>query len=190
MSTYRQCGGVTREVLAIAQFARDRVLALRTSTRRRVFPAALSVHLLLTDVGDPVRAGGGASAAGIGPAAAAWTAPALGTSRWDWHLRRELMARLLEQVDQHGHHPGAHAAEVLLVWTRPGPPEREDDDAAWWAAARSASADVRVQVQGLVVVTRWGWLMLPEGPSRRWQRLRDHHARHAAAAPATDVGAH
>jgi hypothetical protein len=161
------------------------VLALRASTRRRVFNATLSVHRLPAGIGDPTRTGGcPESAAAVGPAVAAWKAPVTGTSGWDWHLRRELLSRLLEQAEQRVVASGTTAEPVLLVWTRPGATELEDADAAWWAAAHSAGSDIGAHPLGLAVVTRWGWWMLPEGPARRWQRLRAHHVRRSPNAGA------
>lgn len=137
--------------------------------------------------GYSTRASGGSvSDAAIGPAVASWEAPLAGTSGWDWHLRRELVGRLLEQSVQLAEDAGADAAApVLLVWTRPGAAEHEDSDAAWWAAARSACADLQVRVLGVAVVTRWGWWILPEGPGRRWQRLRHHDGKRLS----TELGA-
>jgi len=172
---------VTPDVRVLAEFGRERVLGLRTSTRRRIFPAELSVHRLPPWTSDPARAGGGVdSRAVIATTVAAWTAPLAGTSGWDWHLRRELVGRLLEQADDSSSDP---EAPVLMVWTRPGPAEPEDSDAAWWAAARSACADLAVQLHGMAVVTRWGWWMLPEGPERRWQRLRANQGRRRPKKP-------
>ncbi len=169
----------------LAGFGRQNVLALRTRTRRRVFTATLSVHRLpMQGAGLTAADGTAGSDAGIGPAGATWQAPASGTSGWDWHLRRELVARLLELAHQQEEDADADpSAPVLLVWTRPGPAEHEDGDAAWWSAAHSAGADLATQVSALAVVTRWGWWMLPEGPGRRWQRLRAHRGEESARLP-------
>ena len=172
---------MTPDVRVLAEFGRERVLGLRTSTRRRIFPAELSVHRLPQRTLDQAQAVGGVgSRAVMATTVAVWTAPLAGTSGWDWHLRRELVGRLLEQADDSSSDP---EAPVLMVWTRPGPAEPEDSDAAWWAAARSACADLAVQLHGMAVVTRWGWWMLPEGPERRWQRLRANQGRRRPKKP-------
>lgn len=119
------------------------------------------------------------------------------SATWDWHLRRELVARLFDQAAS-TQTPGAdgqpetsagssagdrHCAAdqrttaVLLVSTRPGAAEAEDADHAWWAAATSAATELDLRLLCLVVVTRWGWLTLPEGPQRHWTRLRDRNPR-------------
>lgn len=166
----------------LTRFGRDSVLALRARTRRRAFPAALSVHRLPAGTDRSMRSGVEPATATVGPVMATWEAPAAGTSGWDWHLRRELVARLLEQADRPGENAAADPS-VLLVWTRPGPAEGLDSDAVWWSAARSACADVPTRLFGLAVVTRWGWWMLPEGPERRWQRLRAHSGTSAQQRP-------
>ncbi len=160
------------------------MLELRTASRRRVFPPTLSVHHL--EQARPLGPSSGKRpAAGITAAVAAWTQPVAtpGLTRpWDWHLRRELAVRLLEQAA--ATHSGAFSP-VLVVLTRSGPAEREDGDAEWWAATCTAAADVRVPVRFLVVVTRWGWWTLPEGPEHYWDRLRDRrvHAPPAGSVP-------
>lgn len=178
----RHCGQVTPDVRVLARFGRDSVLALRTRTRRRAFPAVLDVHRLPPETDRAMRSGVEASAATVGPVVATWEAPAAGTRGWDWHLRRDLVARLLEQAVQPGQSAGAEPS-VLMAWTRPGPAERLDSDAAWWSAAHSACADVPTRLLGLAVVTRWGWWMLPEGPERRWRRLRAHSGTSAQQRP-------
>lgn len=126
-------------------------------------------------------AGAGDRGAEIGAAVASWTPPAGSVVTWDWHLRRELAARMLEQAangasaDLVDDAISAHFADdgaAVLAWRRPGPAEREDADHCWWSAAASASVEVGVPLACLVIVTRWGWWSLPEGRSRRWVRLR------------------
>lgn len=172
---------MTPDALVLARFGRQRVLGLRTRTRRRTFAAALSAHLLPAGTGEATRSEDRpGSDMAIGQAVATWEVPAARTSGLDWHLRRELAGRLLEQAAGKVEADGDAGPPVLLVWTRPGPAELEDEDAAWWAAAASASADLPAPLLGLAVVTRWGWWLLPEGPGRRWQRLRDHQGRRQA----------
>jgi hypothetical protein len=81
----------------------------------------------------------------------------------DWPLRREIALRLL------GHAAGR---TVLGVWTRPGPPEVGDGDVEWAAALRHAAASYDGPAPVLVVVTRWGWIALPDGTRRIWRTPR------------------
>ena len=77
----------------------------------------------------------------------------------DWPLRREIAMRLLS------HAPGR---DLLAVWTRPGPPEAGDGDHEWAAALRHSAAAYAGRPPKCLVVTRWGWLLLPDGAGRRW----------------------
>lgn len=169
----------------LAQFGRASVLALRTGTRRRVFAPTLSVHPLLQSGDVPLLRSGdvrGAArpARAVGDALAAWSAQDStgGGPGWDWHLRRELAVRLLGRAATAT--GAAYAGDLadrgglLLAWTRPGPAESEDADHGWWSAAGSACSEVDVSLACLLVITRWGWWTLPEGPARRWDRLRHH----------------
>ncbi len=81
----------------------------------------------------------------------------------DWPLRREIAMRLLS------HAPGR---DLLGVWTRPGPPEASDGDVEWAAALRHAAAAFGGPAPDCLVVTRWGWLLLPKGACRWWSTPR------------------
>lgn len=153
-------------VRALERFGRASVLALRTGNRRQVFAPTLSAH---ASVGHA-----SAGDAEIGAAIASWTPTATSVARLDWHLRRELAARVLEQAVNATSAELADDGTAVLAWRRPGPAETEDADHSWWSASASASVEVGVPVSCLVIVTRWGWWSLPEGPSRRWARLRQH----------------
>lgn len=176
----------------LERFGRASVLLLRMGSRRQLFAPMLSVHPLL-----PVAYAGRTvpPICAIGDALVAWSADglavggtALSGSGWDWHLRRELVVRVLARAANSfldGSGVPTLGNGLVLAWSRPGPADSEDADHGWWAAARSAADEVGVSVACLLVVTRWGWWTLPEGPSRRWARLRDRSSvlgPHAAAA--------
>ncbi|HEX5862428.1 MAG TPA: hypothetical protein VFY58_11325, partial [Nocardioides sp.] len=79
-------------------------------------------------------------------------------------LRADLVAACL-------HHTRGGSVEPLVWLTRTGDFVLEDPDAAWLSAARSAYAEVGIDLT-MVVVTRRGWWDPRSGASREWTRLR------------------
>lgn len=97
--------------------------------------------------------------AGSGAAELPWPVP-----RWcDDGLLHDLVDALLDAE------PGA---VVPLRLTRPGVPELHDLDVRVAAVCDRAFAAHGRRHDGLVVLTRYGWLDVRTGESRRWKRLR------------------
>ena len=138
---------------AIARLANGRVTAIRASIATRRLTPSMTITPL---------DGTGAAEVDL-----AWWCGAPTRSEdpapLDWPLRREIAMRLLSYA------PGR---ELLGVWTRPGPPEASDGDLEWAAALRHAAAAYGGPAPDCLVVTRWGWLLLPDGASRWWSTPR------------------
>jgi hypothetical protein len=132
-----------------AAWLRARVLALRTHTRRRVFPGTVEV----------VPHGLAAHA----PPAAAWE---YGREPGDHALRVDVLVRLLTDCGCRG------LPLVHVVHVRPGPHEPGDLDLGWAAAATVAAGVSGTDVAGVLMVSRWGWCDLRTGAGRTWVRLR------------------
>ncbi|MGH3475809.1 MAG: hypothetical protein ACRDQD_03115 [Nocardioidaceae bacterium] len=142
----------------IARIATGRVTALRATIATRRLTPSLSLRPL-----DGLGSAEGDLAWWSGqPTRSADPAPL------DWSLRREIAMRLLS----HG-----AGRDLLGVWTRPGPPEVADCDYEWAAALRYAAAAYGGPAPRCLVVTRWGWLLLPGGASRVWSTPRPTPAR-------------
>ena len=138
-------------------FARSRILALRATRAEAAWSARLSV-VRCSDINT-----------------------ACGTAQdatW-WDLRK----------DEHLHHDHGISLDVALallaaqtreavvgVWARHGRPEPAQSDIEWLVALGHAAALTGGAPPPLLVITRWGWRLLPQGTSRAWQRLR-HRAR-------------
>ena len=87
----------------------------------------------------------------------------------DHALRADVVAALLHTSRRHAPVTGA----IPMLWlTRSGPLDVGDLDLAWLAAARTASAEARVDLV-LVVVTRRGWFDPRSGVRREWKRVRN-----------------
>jgi hypothetical protein len=147
---------------AIERLGTGRVAALRASIATRRLTPSLSISPL-----DGLGSAEGDLAWWSGePTRSENPAPL------DWALRREIAMRLLS------HAPGRR---LVGIWTRPGPPEPSDGDLAWAAALRHAAAAYDGPAPVVLVVTRWGWLLLPAGAQRIWRTPRRPGRR-------TDVG--
>lgn len=134
---------------AIARLANGRVTGLRASIATRRLTPSMTISPL-----DGLGAAEGGLAWWSGhPTRSADPAPL------DWPLRREIAMRLLS------HAPGR---DLLALWTRPGPAEVCDGDHEWTAALRHAAAAYDGPAPKCLVVTRWGWLLLPDGAGLRW----------------------
>jgi hypothetical protein len=133
----------------LAAWLHARVLALRASTQRRNFPAAIEV------VAPGTPAGGGPMTSWI-----------YGAEQHDHALRVEVLLRLLTDCRLRG------VARASLVHVRPGPHEPGDPDLGWAAAAGAASGISGVAVDAVLLVSRWGWLDLASGVGRSWVRPR------------------
>lgn len=81
----------------------------------------------------------------------------------DTGVRTDVVCTLLDRTDP---------ARRTVWLVRPGHPEPQDADLAWAGAARRAFALHDRPLEGCYVVTRYGWLDLDTGRSRRWKRLR------------------
>jgi hypothetical protein len=128
------------------------VLALRETTRRRLFPAR--VELVAADASetdDPLTG---------------WTYGEQPDAALDHALRVDVLVRLLTHCGCQG------ARTVSLVHVRPGPHEPGDHDVAWAAAARAAAGISGVDVSASIVVSRWGWQDMDTDVQRSWVRLR------------------
>jgi hypothetical protein len=139
----------TRQPFPLAGWLRARVLALRASTRRRLFPAA--VEVVAAD-----------AAAGAAPLAA-WC---YGAERCDHALRVDVLVRMLTDCRCRG------VSRAVLVHVRPGTHEPGDDDLGWAAAGVAAGAISGVRLVAVLVVSRWGWHDLHSGDERSWVRPR------------------
>lgn len=137
----------------LAPWLRARVLALRASTRRRVFPGSVEL----------VPAGGAAGEAPV----ASWR---YDEEPLDHALRVDVLVRLLTDCACRG------VWRVGLVHVRPGSHEPTDLDFGWAAAGATAASISGVDVHSVLVVSRWGWLDLRSGATRRWVRPRDRRA--------------
>ncbi len=133
----------------LAGWLRDRVLALRASTRRRSFPSSLEVV-----------------AAGAAPGDAPHAAWCYGSEPCDHGLRVDVLVRMLTDCRCRG------LSRVALVHVRPGPHEPADHDLAWAAAGTAAAPIAEVELATVLVVSRWGWLDLASGVQRSWVRPR------------------
>jgi hypothetical protein len=139
----------------LAGWLRSRVLALRATTRRRVFPA--SVELVPAD-----------ATASTEPVAV-WV---YGDEPTDHGLRVDVLVRLLTDCRCRG------VTRAGLVHVRPGRHDPSDADLGWAAASAAAEDIAAVRVSAVVAVSRWGWRDLASGAERSWERPRDR-SRHA-----------
>jgi len=139
----------------LAGWLRGRVAALRATTPRRTFPAA--VELVAP-----------CACAGADPEAA-WR---YGNERTDHGLRVEVLVRLLTDCRCRARTRATRVTSVTLVHVRPGPHEPTDADLGWAAAASVAGAIAGVDVVSAVALSRWGWYDLRTGQQRSWVRLR------------------
>ena len=151
---HHESGGSTASVdPVIARLATRRVTAIRASIATRRLTPSMTISPL-----DGLGAAEGDLAWWSGPPTRSEDPAPL-----DWPLRREIAVLLLS------HAPGR---QVLGVWTRPGPPEASDGDLEWAAALRHAAAALGGPAPRCLVVTRWGWLLLPDGACRWWSTPR------------------
>lgn len=131
---------------------RLRVARLRSTTTSRSFPTCVEVVAL----GRNDDIDGDLSAlvhARLDPAPAA---P-------DRGLRVDLLCRLLFAA------PGP----CVVVVTRPDYHDVcTEDDLAWSGSAVAAAGVSAVDLAGVVMLSRWGWLDLLSGRRRDWKRLR------------------
>jgi hypothetical protein len=140
----------------LAGWLRWRVIALRATTQRRVFPAA--VELVVPDAPP-----------GAEPLAA-WV---YGDEPTDHGLRVDVLVRLLTGCRCRG------VSGASLVHVRPGRHDPSDADLGWAAGAAAAADIAGVRVSTVVAVSRWGWHDLASDAQRSWLRARDRQRRTA-----------
>ncbi|MGH1562760.1 hypothetical protein [Mumia sp. DW29H23] len=93
-----------------------------------------------------------------------WTSPARAARRLDGWMRADVVERLAAAL-----RPGEGHRAPMLVWERTGRPEARKADLAWYAAWRAWS---RGEPAAFLVVTRAGWMSLPDGTVGRRQVRR------------------
>ncbi|MGL5808759.1 MAG: hypothetical protein ACRCYQ_02300 [Nocardioides sp.] len=143
---------------------REEVLLLRESHRRRVFAPALCVgrlaaHRVRLEIDAPTDA--------------AMRADGVGALIDRWATEQSSADGVGALIDRWATERGTRATPQVWV-TRPGPAGVAGDlDVDWLASARSATAELRLDLTFLVV-TRDGWFDPRSGFCRQWRRLRRH----------------